>query len=104
MQAAAVTLLLPQDAEGRLGPASRLVAAACGGSNGSRSRTSAGVTRRQLLHCVAQFYAAQLTPEAHVAAMQVHPGCMPACVVLMHLHVYLPSRSPLASFAHPRCR
>jgi hypothetical protein len=76
VQAAAVTLLLPQDAGGRLGPASRRVAAACGGSSGSRSRTSGGVTRRQLLHCVAQFYATPLTLEAHEAAMQVGAGRM----------------------------
>ena len=66
-----MTLLLAQDAEGRLGPASKRVTAADGVGTSSRGRTSGGVTRRQLLHCVAQFYAAQLPLEAHEAAMQV---------------------------------
>ena len=98
VQAAALTLLLPQDAEGKLGPVSRRVAATCGGGNGSRSRTSGGVTRRQLLSCVAPFYAAQLTPEAHEAAMQVHLGRMLDCTVLRGVHVHAPGNS-----CCPRC-
>ena len=95
VQAAALTLLLPQDAEGRLGPASRRVAAACGSSNGSRSRTSGGVTRRQLLHCVAQFYATQLTSEAHEAAMQVHPGRVFELIPwVVHIMLPLPCCQP----------
>jgi hypothetical protein len=83
-QAAALTLLLPQDADGRLGPTSRQVTAAAGGGGGSRSHASGGVPRRQLLRCVAQFYAAQLTPEAHEAAMQVVYMAEVALVLPVH--------------------
>lgn len=65
LQAPMLTLLLPQDPAGRLGMASRPVSAA--GGHG-------GITRRQLLHCIAEVYAAPLTPGAHAAAMQVPPA------------------------------
>ncbi len=61
LQAPSLAVLLPQDAAGELGLLSKSVAAPSG----------RGITRAQLLRCVADFYAAELSHEALVAAMQV---------------------------------
>lgn len=61
LQATSLAVLLPQDAAGELGLLSKAVAAPPGRC----------VTRAQLLRCIADFYAAELSREALVAAMQV---------------------------------